>query len=155
MARRDRVESPLSPLTSFTYRIGCLRCLPYVHLATDAPWWIEKSSFLQHFDQDDFLCRQIRNVVDAYLHEWFHDGPDATRFFKIPPISVNNGKTQFISGRHRTAVLLRHLERIPLSFDMRHISVADMKWISFVAVEPIETHTLIDLPDLPIRPSLP
>jgi hypothetical protein len=110
---------------------------------------------LQHFDQDDFLCRHIKNVVDAFLDDWCHDGPDKTRFFKIPPVSVNIGKTQFISGRHRTAALLRHLDRIPLSFDMRHLTDADREWIHSIAATPIETHTLIDLLDLPIRSSLP
>jgi len=70
-------------------------------------------------------------------------------------VSVNNGRTQFISGRHRTAVLLRHLERIPLSFDMRDISDADTQWIRRIALSPIQTDTLIELPDLSIRPSLP
>ena len=135
--------------------VAAVRCLPYVNLETDVPWWVSKLSFLQHFDQDDFLCRHIKNVVDAYLDDWFHYGPDKTRFFKIPPVSVNIRKTQFISGRHRTAVLLRHLDRIPLSFDMRYIADADREWIHSIAATPIETHTLIELPDLPIRLSLP
>jgi hypothetical protein len=132
-----------------------LRCLPYVHLPTDAAWWIAKSAFFEHFDQKDFLCRQIKDVTDAYLEHWFHDGPEQTRYFKIPPVSVINGKTQFISGRHRTAVLLPHLERIPLAFAMRDISDMDTDWIRRVALSPIEPDTLIELPDLPIRPSLP
>jgi hypothetical protein len=132
-----------------------LRCLPYVNLPTDAPWWVAKSAFLEHFDQNDFLCRHIKSVTDAYLKEWFHGGPDETRYFNIAPVSVINGKTQFISGRHRTAVLLAHLERIPLSFAMRDIRDADRDWIHSVALTPIDTHTLIDLPNLPIKQSLP
>jgi hypothetical protein len=132
-----------------------LRCLPYVHLPTDAPWWVAKSAFIAHFDQQDFMCRQVASVVDAYLEEWFHDGPAGTRYFKIPPVSVINGKTQFISGRHRTAVLLRHLECIPLSFHMREISDADTDWIRRIALSPIETDIPFELPDLPIRPTLP
>jgi hypothetical protein len=132
-----------------------LRCLPYVYLPTDAPWWVAKSAFFAHFDQKDFLCRQIKDVTDAYLEEWFHEGPAGSRFFKIPPVSVSNGKTQFISGRHRTAVLLPHLERIPLSFAMRDISDVDAEWIRRVALSPIEADILIELPDLEIRPALP
>jgi hypothetical protein len=132
-----------------------LRCLPYVNLPTDAPWWVGKSAFIEHFDQNDFLCRQVKEVTDAYLEDWFHDGRGQTRYFEIPPVSVINGKTQFISGRHRTAVLLRHLERVPLAFAMRDIGEADAEWIQRVAIAPIETHMLIELPDLPIRSSLP
>jgi len=93
--------------------------------------------------------------VDAYLDDWFLDGPGNTRFFAIPAVSVSMGRTQFISGRHRTAVLLRHLDYIPLSFDMRQITDADCQWIYAIVSTPIETHTLMNLPDLPIRSSLP
>lgn len=132
-----------------------MRCLAYVDLDTDVPWWISKISFFQHFDQDDFLNRRVHNVVNAYLQDWFHDGPNQTRFFHIPPVSVSNQRTQFISGRHRTAVLLRQLDRIPLSFDMRFISDADTEWIRRTALTPIQTQGLIELPDLPLRSSLP
>jgi hypothetical protein len=132
-----------------------LQCLPYVDLDTDAPWWVTKSAFLEHFDLDDFMCRKIQQVVDAYLVEWFHEGPNGIRFFHIPPVSVHNKRTQFITGRHRTAVLLRHLDRIPLSFDMRTIDDADRDWIKSIALAPLDMTTLIELPDLPIRASLP
>lgn len=132
-----------------------MRCLPYIDLPTDAPWWIAKSAFYAHFDQKDFLCRRIKDVSDAYLEDWFHDDQARTRFFKIPPVSVSNGKTQFISGRHRTAVLLQHLDCIPISFHMREISDADTDWIRRIALSPIAADTLIELPDLPIRPTLP
>jgi hypothetical protein len=91
------------------------------------------------------------------LEEWFHDGPGQTRYFKIPPVSVINGKTQFISGRHRTAVLLptANAYRSRSRCAMRDISDADTNWIRRVALSPIEADTLIELPDLPIRPSLP
>jgi hypothetical protein len=132
-----------------------MRCLPYVHLDSDAPWWVSKSSFFAHFDQTDFMSRKNAQVVDAYLEDWFHAASAGTRFFKIPPVSVTHGRTQFISGRHRTAVLLGHLERIPVSFDMRYIHDEDREWILRIALAPIQTDTLIELPDLPIRPSLP
>jgi hypothetical protein len=38
---------------------------------------------------------------------------------------------------------------------MRDIRDADRDWIHSVALTPIDTHTLIDLPDLPIKPALP
>lgn len=132
-----------------------MRCLPRVDLATDLPFWVSRLSFLQHFAQDDFLCRHTKNVVDAYLEAWFEVDSSGTRFFKIPPVSVNFGRTQFISGRHRTAVLLRHLDRIPLSFDTRFVADADRVWIDSIVAARIETDTAIELPDLPIMLTLP
>jgi hypothetical protein len=38
---------------------------------------------------------------------------------------------------------------------MRDNREIDADWISSVAPEPVESHTLIELPDLPIRASLP
>ena len=132
-----------------------MRCLPWVALETDLPYWIPRSSILEQFDQDDFLCRKVRDVVDAYLEDWFCTDTAGRRCYKIPPVSVRSGRTMFISGRHRTAVLLKHLDRIPLSFDTRYITPADSEWIDSVAITRIETDTVIELPDLPIRSSLP
>lgn len=89
------------------------------------------------------------------MKDWFHHGAGQTRYFEIPPVSVIKGKTQFISGRHRTAVLLRHLARAPLAFAMRDIGETDTEWIQRVALSPIAIDTLIELPDLPVSPSLP
>lgn len=130
-------------------------CLPMVHLDTDIPFWVSRVSFLQHFDQDDFRCRKVQSVIDAYLEDWFHIDPAGRRHFKIPPVSVHSARTQFISGRHRTAVLLRHLEHVPLSFDFRDISQVDKDWLHRVVECPVDLTADIVLPDLPIMDKLP
>ena len=130
-----------------------MRCRPAVNLPTDVPFWISRSAFFEHFDQADFLCREVRDVTDAYLSDWFWD-KGGVRHFLLPPISVISGSTQFISGRHRTAVLLRHLERIPLSFDFRFIAEADKRWLHSVTDCAVDLTADIDLPDLPIRAKL-
>lgn len=132
-----------------------LRCYPAVGLDTDHPFWVSKSSFNRHFDQTDFMCRSVHNVVDAYLANWFHRDAAGKRYFTLPPVSVIRGSTQFISGRHRTAVLLRHLEQVPLSFDFRHILDADRTWLQSVVTAPIDLSTEIALPDLPVKVVLP
>lgn len=131
-----------------------MRCLPYVHLETDIPFWVSRVSFLENFDQTDFLRRNVANVVDAYLSDWFCTDADGTRRFKIPPVSVFAGRTQFLSGRHRTAVLLKHLPCVPLSFHTREISDTDRAWIDSIVAAPISTDSVLELPDLPIESSL-
>jgi hypothetical protein len=130
-------------------------CLPGINLATDVPYWVTKSSFQQRFDQADFLCRDVRAVVDAYLKEWFDVDAAGRTHFILPPVSVHSGATQFISGRHRTAVLLRHLDRIPLSFDTRWLKPEDRAWIDGVVDAPIGSSEEFELPDLPVRTVLP
>jgi hypothetical protein len=132
-----------------------MRCLSWVSLDTDVPYWVLRSSFLRHFDQKDFLSRNVKDVVSAYLGDWFCADVDGARRFKIPAVSVVSGTTQFISGRHRTAVLLKYLDRVPLSFITRDLSDVDKAWIDTVVAERIGSDSVIELPDLPIRPSLP
>lgn len=132
-----------------------MRCRPYIHLSTDVPFWVSQSSFLQHFDQIDFGRRDVLNVIDAYLEDWFCADANGARCFMVPPVSVYSRRTQFISGRHRTAVLLKHLDRVPLSFDMRYISDPDRTWMESIVAARIDTHSVIELPDLPIHSSLP
>jgi hypothetical protein len=119
------------------------------------PFWVTKSSFYSNFNQQDFLCREVKNVTDAYLAEWFHVNTQGERFFNLPPVSVNSQDTQFISGRHRTAVLIRHLDVLPLSFDFRYLSMENKAWLLSIVAGPIVTGTAIELPDLPVRESLP
>lgn len=132
-----------------------VRCYLTVDLYSDAPFWVSRSSFKSHFDRDDFRCREILDVTDAYLNDWFFKEEGGLLRFLIPPIGVYKGRTQFISGRHRTAVLLRHLEKIPLSFDTRMISSSDRHWVESVVDSPINLCVAVDLPDLPIRLRLP
>jgi hypothetical protein len=130
-------------------------CRLSVTLESDIPFWVTKQSFYRSFDQSDFVCRNVRNVVDAYLADWFDRENGAMPSFSLPPVSVSSGVTQFISGRHRTAVLLMHLPRVPLSFDTRRIEPSDRAWIDAVVDEPIDLNATIELPDLPIRNALP
>jgi hypothetical protein len=131
-----------------------MHCFPAVALDADAPFWIPKAAFYRHFDQADFRCRVVQRVVDAYLEDWFYES-DGKRYFKLPPVSVNDGITQFVSGRHRTAVLLRHLDRVPLSFDFRCIRDSDKQWIDSIGAVPIDMGTHFELPDLTIKTALP
>ena len=132
-----------------------MHCLPVVNLDTDVPFWISRSSFSQHFNQRDFMCRDVEHVVDAYLEEWFYSDANGNRCFLIPPVSVRRKVTEFISGRHRTAVLLRYLESVPLSFDSRFTTRDEEDWVWSIASGPVNKGAHIELPALPIRAALP
>lgn len=132
-----------------------MRCLPATNLDSDVPFWISRISFFLHFDQQDFLCRDVEDVVDAYSENWFYADADGNRLFLIPPVSVRGKVTQFISGRHRTTVLLRHLDNVPLSLDSRFTNSEEEDWIWSMATRPVDRGVQIELPDLPIRAALP
>lgn len=138
-----------------------MRCLPYLTLSDDEPFWVTRETFLQHFDQDDFLCRESQVVTHAYLAEWFFSQADGTSRFMLPTVQIIAGKTQFINGRHRTAVLLHYQNEFPIAFalpDKGAISSSAREAQDFLrclAPRPLDIHQFIELPDLPIVDRLP
>ena len=91
-------------------------CYPDMTRDSDKPYWVPLDVFEQRFDQDDYLCRDLKHVPDQYLSNWFHEEQDGRRFFILPTVYIISGRTEFISGRHRTAVLSRHLQELPIAF---------------------------------------
>jgi hypothetical protein len=65
----------------------------------------------------NYLCRDVQNVhTGAYLEDWFGPLSDrGLRTFGLPAISLREGVIQFINRRHRTAVLIEHLEILPMA----------------------------------------
>jgi hypothetical protein len=138
-----------------------MRCLPILTRNDDEPYWVTREKFLQHFDQDDFLCRESIVVAPSYLADWFYIQPDGTLLFMLPTISFIAGKTQFINGRHRTAVLLQYLDEFPVAFALpdKVASVLSAKkaqdFLGRLALRPLDLHEFIELPDLCIVERLP
>lgn len=130
-----------------------MRCLPELTLNSDVPFWVTREVFLQHFDQDDFLCRESTKVISSYLAEWFHKPANGPMRFKLPTVQFVAGKTQFISGRHRTAVLLPYLNEFPVAFALADKKAQDL--LGRLALRPLDLHEIIELPDLPILERLP
>jgi len=132
-------------------------CLLQIGLDTDRPYWVTREAFFNHFDQEDFLCRDVEDVTLAYLCDWFDDLGDGIPRFKLPAVyflpTSNSCKTEFVSGRHRTTVLLQFLDKVPLSFTP---SVDEYpEFFNKLVMRPIEADELFFLPDLPICDSLP
>ena len=125
-----------------------MRCLPALTLNSDMPCWITREAFLEHFDQADFLCRESKSVTPTYLAAWFHKPEDGTTCFLLPTVQFVGGKTQFISGRHRMAVLLPYLQELPIAFSL--VNKPPQDFLSQVILRPLALGKFIELPDLPI-----
>jgi len=130
-----------------------MRCLPDLALKSDSPFWVTRDAFLNHFDQADFLCRESQNVIPAYLAEWFYTPGDGTTRFRLPTVMFVAGKTQFISGRHRTAVLLPFLKELPLAFSA--INMPPQGFLSRLAMRALALDEFIELPNLPVAAIMP
>lgn len=121
--------------------------LPALSSSTDVPYWVTIEVFRQYFDQEDFLCRESVRINPLYLDDWFYTPTDGIRRFLLPTVQIINGKTQFINGRHRTAVLQKYLENLPIAFLQNHES---KDFLSRLSLPLLAIDKLIELPDLPI-----
>lgn len=130
-----------------------MRCLPDLTLISDMPFWVTQEAFLEHFDQVDFLCRESKDVAPSYLAAWFHKMDDGITRFLLPTVQFVAGKTQFISGRHRTAVLLQYLKNLPIAFSL--VNKPSQDFLIRLALRPLSLHEFIELPDLPILGRIP
>jgi hypothetical protein len=126
-----------------------------VNKKTDVPFWVKRSDFDRHFDQDDFLNREVRDVQDAYLNDWFNFFENGVIRFYIPVVGLVSGKTDLISSRHRLAVLLPHLEELPFAFATAHLNSDDRIFLASIPKRPLDLSATFWIPDFPIRESLP
>jgi hypothetical protein len=144
------------------YDLACLfgnlflnmRCLPTVTLLTDRPIWVSRRAFFECFDQRDFHCRECTDVTSAYLSAWFQTPEEGITRFILPTFMWVADKTQFISGRHRTAVLLPHLDELPIAFTTVGAVVPPLDFLSQVTLRSLSLQEAIDLPNLPIVDNL-
>lgn len=137
-----------------------MRCLPLLTVSSDEPIWVRREAFFAYFDQDDFRCRQTINVAHAYLADWFHKyEEEGANHFELPAFQIVDGRTQFINGRHRTAVLLEYLDYLPLAYVPRNRAltpdVAPIGHLRQITHRQLDISEHIDLPDLPIMESIP
>jgi hypothetical protein len=124
-----------------------MHCLPSLTLDSDIPFWVTREAFFEHFDQIDFLCRKSTKVEAFYLAAWFHTPEDGITRFLLPTVQFVANKTQFISGRHRTAVLLPYMKDLPIAFSL--INRPPNDFLSRVTSRPLDLQEFIELPDLP------
>lgn len=128
-----------------------MQAYPHVLASHDEAFWVPKEVFLSRFDQEDFACRECNDVERHYLDSWFYDD-GGKQFFILPVVQLIGGKTQFINGRHRLAVLLPHLDRFPVAFCFKSWGAPDpakrqtaLEW----GIEPMSMNTPFALPRLP------
>lgn len=136
-----------------------MRCLPDLTTCHDRPFWVTRQSFYQYFNQTDFCCRESAIITPAYLAGWFHTLKDGIPRFNLSAFMFVAGSTQFINGRHRTAVLLQEcLDEIPVAVvlsDDDQKNAQELMLLDRWGLRPLGIHEFIELPDLPVVDTLP
>lgn len=123
-----------------------MKCIPALTLDTDSPFWVERDLFKREFDQVDFCFRDQELIESNYSRHWFYFDKEGRSRFLLPTVNLISGRTQFINGRHRTAVLLDQMDRIPIAF----AHGCEMTFAIRLGLEPVSTCQNIELPDLQI-----
>ncbi|MCR4332520.1 MAG: hypothetical protein NUV34_07455 [Sulfuricaulis sp.] len=115
----------------------------------DRVCWVRSDVFHKIADRWDLAFRESARIEDAYCCAWFAPGAIGPPFFTPPAFALKGGTTEGINGRHRAALLSRHLSEFPLSI----VSVDGASQAAFAAlvVRAIEPDEIITLPDLPRR----
>jgi hypothetical protein len=73
--------------------------------------------------------------------------------FMLPSFQILRQRTEFINGRHRDALLLRYLDRLPLAV-VRSDDASELLLRRIVEI-PLLLDEFIELPDLPIMDKIP
>jgi hypothetical protein len=124
-----------------------LICKFYSNGANDIAYWVSVSDFRKHFNQYDFIeNRDAKTIIEAYSEKWFFTDSLGATVFELPAVSVIDGKTQFLSGRHRVSVLINYVEFLPIAFSPSAKNLA--RNLNFKAIDTTKT---IELPELPFK----
>lgn len=126
--------------------------MPHVLNSHDEGFWISRDDFVRYFDATDFLKRDRVGVEPLYLDSWFYE-LDGKRYFILPVVQFFQGKTQFINGRHRVAVLLQGgIERLPIAFATKtpSFSERDKDVLKSWGLEPVRLDRKFLIPDFSI-----
>lgn len=123
-----------------------MRCLLALTDQSDRPFWVTREVFSQNFCLRDFRCRNSQEIEENYSTHWFDQDKQGNRLFFLPTVQVISGATQFINGRHRTAVLVERADRIPIAF----AGGPALEMAARLSLEEVATDKPIALPDLPI-----
>ncbi len=124
-------------------------CLPEITVSTDSPIWIKRDDFLRLVHFQNYMCRDVQQIhPNAYLTDWFRPSEHGgISLFSLPSILLKDGRITFINGRHRTAVLVEHLESLPMAITN---AGEDKALFNSIRLSDLDLHTPVEIPDLPI-----
>lgn len=78
--------------------------------AQDKHYLIDVKKFMRVVDPDDLECRDSKIIHDSYHEHWFRG-----QLFLPPVFYLTKGVARFINGRHRTLVMIKHMDQIPMA----------------------------------------
>jgi hypothetical protein len=109
---------------------------------------IRSSAIDKHFDQTDLAQRQNSNSLleDKYHVNWIHES-----FFLLPSFWIQDGSAYVGNGRHRFALLSKHMNELPAGFEGFKDSKRESRDLyDMIVVRALNDGETLDFPDLPV-----
>jgi hypothetical protein len=127
--------------------------------AKDKFYLINVAEFMRIVDKENLKARESEVIRDAYHKYWFEQGENGILQFHAPEFYLTNGIAQFVNGRHRTLLLSRYLDTMPMALtnmdgypmDEEEPSKRSLDVLNKISIREIEEGEVFEFPDLPIR----
>jgi hypothetical protein len=127
--------------------------------AEDEFYLIQVEKFMSIVDQWNLAQRASEAIEDAYHEHWFTQRADGSRLFHAPEFYLTKGVAKFINGRHRTLLLSKHLEQIPMALtNMDGFPVfaakphpESIEVLKQISVRKLSGSEFFEFPDLPVK----
>ena len=126
-----------------------MKCKIDITAITDVAAWISRKTFMANVDPEDLTCRESEDVADWYHPDWFRPDENGYLCFTPPAFEFRGGRLRGINGRHRTVLLFRHMDFIPM------LLVLPNRWprekLAEIIMREIGNTEIVELPDLPVN----
>jgi hypothetical protein len=127
--------------------------------AQDKLYLIKLSEFMRIVDREDLEARESESIKNAYHKYWFVEGENGIHAFHAPEFYLLNGIANFINGRHRTVLLNRHLDVMPMALSSMdgypvsedQPSEKSVEALKRISIREIEKNEVFKFPELPIK----
>ena len=127
--------------------------------ARDELHLISVRDFLAVVDNGDLSQRKNKVVKSVYHVHWFERAEDGVLLFHAPEFYLTEGVAKFINGRHRTIMLSRHLEAMPMALTnmdgypifASQPSQLSQNCLARISIRRVMDGEEFDFPDVPVK----
>ena len=141
-SRKQRACYTAQPLCA----LSMMNCSFATTIESDKAFWVPRDIFENEFNQHDFQFRDTQKIEKNYATHWFYEDDAGNVRFLIPTVQIVSGATQFINGRHRTAVLFSEMKKVPIAFTLGEAQ----KLASRLGLVALVENESFEIPDMPI-----
>jgi hypothetical protein len=92
-----------------------VNCKIDLTVPSDRPYWVKWAEFERCVAEGDLASRESGKIEDWYLSKWFVRSADGDVLFSLPAFYLQESRAYFINGRHRSLLMSRYLEVIPMA----------------------------------------